>query len=98
MKSTDNIPFVQIDFAQNVSKRQEKTLSRDAYRHAIQALDLDTNEETFFSDPDNLDLFRSQLIKRLKKTKLWNYPPEKRDAVKDARAQLQSFLGVDVLY
>ena len=98
MKRTNNTPFIQADFAEKVSENKEKALSRDAYQRAIRALDLDTEEERFFMDPDNLDLFRSQLIKRLKKTKLWNYPPEQRDAAKTARAQLQNFLGVEVLY
>ena len=98
MKRTNTTPFIQADFAQNVSENKKKALSRDAYQRAIRALDLDTEEERFFMDPDNLDLFRSQLIKRLKKTKLWNYPPEQRDAAKTARTQLQNFLGVEVLY
>ena len=98
VKRTDNTPFIQADFVEKVSENKEKALSRDAYQRAIRALDLDTEEESFFMDPDNLDLFRSQLIKRLKKTKLWNYPPEKRDAAKSARTRLQNFLGVEVLY
>jgi len=98
VKRTNTTPFIQADFAQNVSENKEKALSRDAYQRAIRALGLDTEEERFFMDPDNLDLFRSQLIKRLKKTKLWNYPPEQRDAAKTARTQLLSFLGVEALY
>ncbi len=98
MKKTADFHFIETDFAEESPKNNREALSRAAYQRAIRALDLDIDEERLFMNPDNLDRFRSQLVRRLKKTKLWNYPPEKRSTVKTARTQLQNILGVEVLY
>jgi len=97
MKNKDDIPFIQAEFSQKASRdHQENDPAVVAYQRAIRALGLDEKEEKRFLDLMLLDTFRPQLEKRLKKTKLWHYAPEQREAVKSARKYLQDLLGVAV--
>ena len=68
------------------------------FQQAIDALGLDENEKKLYQDETQLNHFRIQLESRLHKTKLWNYAPHQREAVKKARAYLQQLLGIELSY
>jgi hypothetical protein len=88
--------FIHTTFTGNVSNdfSYEEVLKR--YQEAIRALDLDADEEQRFLAYNQLESFRKELQKRLERTKLWNYSPDQRDAVKEARAYLQDLLNTSV--
>jgi len=102
MKATKNstpVNFIDPVFARGTSHSAAETpASFRQYRYAIEALDLDEKEKARYMDVDQMDRFRLQLETRLRKTKLWNYAPHQRDAVKEARAYLQEMLGLESSY
>lgn len=102
MKAT-NIPspmnFIDPVFAGDTSPSStEVSDTFRQYRQAIEALDLNENEKVLYLEISQMDRFRLQLETRLRKTKLWNYAPEQRDTVKEARAFLQEMLGLEMSY
>ncbi len=88
--------FIEPAFAEKTDQHSApQTLVRSQYLRAIEALELDPKERERFLRMEQLDRFRGQLEARLRKTKLWNYAPEQRDSVKEARAYLQAVLGIE---
>ena len=77
-------------------EQSDATLER--YREAIRALDMDPEEEAQFLAYQENERFKHLLKKRLDKTRLWDYHPKQRDAVKKARAYLQQWIGVELSY
>jgi len=97
MDNKKDFPFIQAEFTKEFPHDDRRDDSEIvAYQKAIRALDLDEQEEKKFLDLTQLNTFRTQLEKRLKKTKLWNYAPDQREAVGSARSQLQDLLGITV--
>jgi len=68
------------------------------YAQAIRALDLDEAEEARFLDLDRFESFRRSLERRLRKTKLWDYAPDRRDEVKAAREFLEAWMHARIPY
>jgi hypothetical protein len=95
--STDT-PFIQPAFRHADSPESLAAEERARYWEAIRALDLDPQEEEQFLAFGELDTFRDRLARRLSRTKLWDYAPDQRDAVKEARNYLQDFIGVEISY
>jgi hypothetical protein len=75
----------------------QETVARQ-YREAILALDMDEKKTVRYCEMDRVANFRSELEAQLRKTKLWNYAPEQREAVKAARTFLTHFLATEIPY
>jgi hypothetical protein len=74
-----------------------ETVARQ-YREAILALDMDEKKTVQYCEMDRVANFRSELEAQLRKTKLWDYAPEQREAVKAARTFLTHFLDAEIPY
>jgi len=77
---------------------QDKASVAQQYRRAIAALDLDEADSNSLQNFYALDTFRAQLEKHVTKTKLWNYAPQQRADVKQARSFLQNILTLEIPY
>ncbi len=66
------------------------------FHQAIRALDLDTGEEAVYLEQVMDDTLRVRLARRLEQIKLWNHPPMRRDAIKNARTFLKQYVTQNV--
>jgi len=99
INTSNQLNFIDPLFSEGTPRGQERnSLSSEQYQQALEALDLDEREKALYMDRTQLDRFRSQLEQRLSRTKLWNYAPDQRDAVKEARARLQEMLGLEISF
>jgi 23S rRNA A2030 N6-methylase RlmJ len=79
-------------------RKEQTDATLEHYREAIRALDMEPEEEAQFQVYQENDRFRHCLKRRLDKTRLWDYHPQQRDAVKQARAYLQQLIGVELSF